>query len=860
VFLVDNGDEPLAKVLDFGVAKQSCGPPHTATGAVLGTIHYMAPEQLEGRAVDHRADLWSLTLLAAECLTGGRAVEGEFFGEVATRVAFGRLRTPSSIASVPVGFDDWFARGTRRRPEERFSSAEELAQSLALILGVTGTGAPSGAPSPSAGASPAAASPAAASPAAAPRVIGSPALEPASIAPAPTVALQVPTVAPLPPTVADGNPDGTLRSVRARRAGHTRSAAGDRGGAVPVAPRPSPDSFEALSRRPSGPAPSPRFRRSWALLGGAVTLAVAGWAVARRTPPAPREESALARLEPTAPTQPDVPALAADSPSVALLPFDVTGGSDAARSFADGVHADLLGRLGGVSDLRVASRDVVLGYRGSAADAAQIALELGVRQVVRTQLEPHGERATWRVRVQGADNREAWSRTYERALDDAVGLLSVLSSDLAAALSPRVSASERERLAAPASASSRAYELYLQAQRSGQTYEDQERLLREAVQLDPRFARAWLALAELLSSFYQWHIRRTPEQLEAASVTLGKAQALAPDDPEVRRAVAWSFGALYRDWPRAYREATALARDLPNSGPLQYMLSRAAERSSEPERAITHLLRAWELEPARDEYGWWVAYDQTELRRYDDARRTLQRVQTSYFYADAGRDFDLASLDFRQSGKTDDLWAWARALSPAARERPEERALLLNMAWQIGDRESYIERASDAPSALVDVTLRQIFLGIAWLDRGDKEAAQRSLDQAEHTLREELATQPDNARTHARLGLLWAVRGGQPELALDHAKRALRLVPQDVDGYAGPQLRAAYTCTLAWLGQREAAVRELQLALRRPYPEDHSFFFPLHVEHLKVGLEWKPLRGLPAFEALLAAPEARAAL
>jgi serine/threonine-protein kinase len=827
VFLVNNGDERIAKVLDFGVAKQSFGPAHTATGTVLGTIHYMAPEQLEGRLVDHRADLWSLTVLAAECLTGERVVEGDTFGEIAARVVLGRVRRPSSIASVPSGFDEWFARGTCLRPDDRFESADELAQSLARLSDAARE------PPPSATAA-----------AEDPALLAT--LAPTGPAPV-TVVLDVThtggLAAPASGQGLDVTPLGEPTPGRVR--------------VVSAGPRPS--SFEALSVRPLQPASFSRRLRASAALASGVSLVLIAWMLARRSASSPELDATVARLQGTTP--PSESPVVVTAPSVALLPFDVIGGSDADRYFADGVHTDLLARLGGVSDLRVASREVLLGYRGVTASPAQIARELGVQHIVRTELEPHGSgTAFWRVRVHDAEGHEVWSRTYERALDDAPGLLSVLSPDLVAALSPRLSAAERQRLVAPASASSRAYGLYLQAQHDGRTYDERERLLTDAVQLDPMFARAWLALADQRSNAYQWNVRRTPQQLDAASFALGKAQALAPDDPEVQKLAAWSYGALHGDWSRAYREVTALSQAYPNSGPVQYLLSRAAERRGEPERAMDHLRRAWELEPARDDYGWWLAYDQAQLRRYDEARRTLQRVEASPFYAEAGRDFDAARLDFMQSGDASALRAWERGLSAEARARPDVRARLLDLAWELGDAESLLERASAAPDGVVDVPLRQIFLAIGSLDRGDREGARRWLDRAEQASRAELSTQPDNARTHARLGLLLAVRGGQPERALEHAKRALRLVPDDVDAYSGPQLRAAYTCTLAWLGDREGAVRELSLAVRRPYPEDHSFFFPLHVEHLKVGLEWKPLRELPAFGALLAAPQARAPL
>jgi serine/threonine protein kinase len=75
VFLVQNEDEEIAKVLDFGIAKTQAnqlGPGSaTRTGAVMGTPYYMSPEQISGsKSVDFRTDLWALTIIAFECLSG----------------------------------------------------------------------------------------------------------------------------------------------------------------------------------------------------------------------------------------------------------------------------------------------------------------------------------------------------------------------------------------------------------------------------------------------------------------------------------------------------------------------------------------------------------------------------------------------------------------------------------------------------------------------------------------------------------------------------------------------------------------------------------------------------------------------
>ena len=82
-----------AKLLDFGLAKLS-GPavpismsamthardrerPQTASGTILGTVHYMAPEQVEGREADARSDIWALGVVIYEMATGTRPFEGE---------------------------------------------------------------------------------------------------------------------------------------------------------------------------------------------------------------------------------------------------------------------------------------------------------------------------------------------------------------------------------------------------------------------------------------------------------------------------------------------------------------------------------------------------------------------------------------------------------------------------------------------------------------------------------------------------------------------------------------------------------------------------------------------------------------
>ncbi|HWA72186.1 MAG TPA: protein kinase [Polyangiaceae bacterium] len=95
VFLVHTGNEPLVKVLDFGIAKlmteqykeRGASALHTDTGSMLGTPSYMAPEQATGEGiVDHRVDVWSVGVILYECLSGMRPIEGDNLAQVVTRL------------------------------------------------------------------------------------------------------------------------------------------------------------------------------------------------------------------------------------------------------------------------------------------------------------------------------------------------------------------------------------------------------------------------------------------------------------------------------------------------------------------------------------------------------------------------------------------------------------------------------------------------------------------------------------------------------------------------------------------------------------------------------------------------------
>ncbi|MBI4827404.1 MAG: protein kinase [Nitrospinae bacterium] len=133
--MIVEGREP--KIMDFGVAKLDTGPllDQMETGRILGTPHYMSPEQIRGEPVDHKTDIYSLGVTAFELLTGRRPFEGASLRELFAAI----LRDPppplpSVNPTLPAELDRVLTHALAKRREQRYPSASQFADALDLYL------------------------------------------------------------------------------------------------------------------------------------------------------------------------------------------------------------------------------------------------------------------------------------------------------------------------------------------------------------------------------------------------------------------------------------------------------------------------------------------------------------------------------------------------------------------------------------------------------------------------------------------------------------------------------------------------------------------------------------------------------
>ena len=133
-----------AKVLDFGLAKRSSGEalteavtlpmsqgPVTQVGTLVGTVAYMAPEQLRGRVADARSDIWALGVMLYEMVSGARPFEGQTGFELSAAI-LGQSPAPLT-RDGPIALQTVIEHCLEKEPEQRYQRAGELRAALDAI-------------------------------------------------------------------------------------------------------------------------------------------------------------------------------------------------------------------------------------------------------------------------------------------------------------------------------------------------------------------------------------------------------------------------------------------------------------------------------------------------------------------------------------------------------------------------------------------------------------------------------------------------------------------------------------------------------------------------------------------------------
>jgi serine/threonine-protein kinase len=129
------GNDGVVKITDFGIARAISAATITHTNSVMGSVHYLSPEQARGGHVTYKSDIYSLGIVLYEMVTG----ELPFFGDTAVSIAIKHLQSevPSArqkVPSLPQSIENIIRRATEKDPLKRYSTIQEMEEDVATSL------------------------------------------------------------------------------------------------------------------------------------------------------------------------------------------------------------------------------------------------------------------------------------------------------------------------------------------------------------------------------------------------------------------------------------------------------------------------------------------------------------------------------------------------------------------------------------------------------------------------------------------------------------------------------------------------------------------------------------------------------
>ena len=307
----------------------------------------------------------------------------------------------------------------------------------------------------------------------------------------------------------------------------------------------------------------------------------------------------------TAAVKPAPASAATDArPSIAVLPFDNRSKLEDDAYFVDGIHDDILTQLSKVSALKVISRTSVERFRDTKLPLKDIAQQLGVNSILEGGVQRAGDRVRIHVQlIDAASDGHLWAESYDRELT-AVNIFAIQSevaSAISGALKAALTPAEQARVAAIPTRNLRAWESYQlgkqrMAKRTSASLVDAEEFFKNAINLDPEFALAYVGLSDALMLQTSYSDAPWDATLVKAETAAAKALELDP-----KLAEAWASSAQVARYSDQFDRAETMYRraiDLnPNYATAHQWFSGLLTIRGRLDEALSHAERAAALDP-----------------------------------------------------------------------------------------------------------------------------------------------------------------------------------------------------------------------------------------------------------------------
>jgi serine/threonine protein kinase/tetratricopeptide (TPR) repeat protein len=454
-----------------------------------------------------------------------------------------------------------------------------------------------------------------------------------------------------------------------------------------VAPFNGPSAQALIMSRIAGPVPSVRAARPTVTpeLEQVVTRALAADPSERF---ATASQLVLALGSPSIATPPEATIVVPATPSrksIAVLPFADMSPQKDQDYFCEGIAEEIISALSRIKALHVASRSSAFAFKGH-QDVRKVGEQLGAGTVLEGSVRKSGNRLRISAQlINVANGYQLWSDRYDRELEDVFAIQDEIAENIVRALRVVLSEDEKRGIEAAPTADFEAYDYYLRGRQFFHQFrrtavQFAQRMFERAMEIDPRYVRAYAGAADCCSFLYmQWDAGRT--NLEGADAYSRRALELGPEVAEAHasRALALSLGKRYQEAEREFETAIRLN---PNLFEAHYFYGRTLFQQRKFAEAARYYGEASRVRPEDYQAPILASASLRRLGRAAEAEATLRRgVQTAERHVelnpDDARALCLGAVAFMELAEPAKALDWAeRGLAVD----PEDSGVLYNVA------------------------------------------------------------------------------------------------------------------------------------------------------------------------------------
>jgi serine/threonine protein kinase/Tfp pilus assembly protein PilF len=641
----------------------------TSPGLIMGTVGYMSPEQTRGLNVDKRADIWSLGCVLYEMLSGESPFRGDTMADTLANIIH---REPVSILTrrrdANPELERIVNRSLAKNAAERYQSAEEFLTDLKQLLKRREFEA---------------------------QVERS---STASVETARTQIINSPTA----------GLEGSSSPNEITRATATESNANR--ATAPTTMFPASPSANSLSE----PGKSRSRRTTIIIAAMVVTVVAVGAALLFNSY---RSRSSGGAIQ-----------------SIAVMPFVNASGNADVEYLSDGLTDSLIFRFSQLPNVKVSPTSSVMRFKNTTKDVTDIARELNVDAVLTGRLMRAGDDLSVSVQLIDARTQKLiWAEQYDRKMADLMATQREIATTLTQKMQLRLAGDERG-ITKKYTSSNDAYQLYLKGRYhwSRRTKDDLDKAIdsyKKAIELDPNFALAYAATAEVYNS-----MGKNPDVPPRDCIPLAKAAAtraleIDPLLPQAHSALADSL-ALY-DWnwtesERHFKKALELDPNIAYTH-IAYGLAYLTAMGKADE-VVAELQRGVELEPLAMLNNSVLTSAYVYDRKYEKA---LVQARSTY---DLDPNFGLARvwLGFAliANGKYDEAISAIGQASPDSAFGWMSTVVLAHAYAKQGKRAEAEQQISTLHDLAKTRYIRTYYLAAIYAALGDKDKAFAELEQS----------------------------------------------------------------------------------------------------------------------------------